>query len=53
MDIDPTQRALVVDAVERSIRHVFEVSVPSTDGEWRADAERIADAVLSVLAGPD
>lgn len=46
-------RERVVQAVERAMREVLRDSTAGTDGEWRADAERVADAALKAIAEGD
>lgn len=43
-------RERVVQAVEQEMRRVLELSVASTDQEWRRDAETVADAALRAIA---
>lgn len=42
-------REAVVQAVERALRERFASSAPSTDQEWRMDAEAVADAALATV----
>jgi hypothetical protein len=45
----PDHREAVVRAVEQALRERFASSAPSSDQEWRADAEAVADAALKAL----
>lgn len=45
-------REQVVTAVEQAMRSAFATSVPDDDREWRAEAERVADAALAELSDP-
>ncbi len=44
------ERERVLQAVERAMREVLRDSTAGTDGEWREDAERVADAALGAIA---
>jgi hypothetical protein len=48
--IDTRTRDAIVDAIEGALRDAVKASVPTTDEEWRADAQVIADAAIAALA---